>query len=134
MKHLQTIWLIMAQFKAFTRGRLHPTLPLAGKRLWSSHSGKAQLSKKGKPDYMTQHQNGGQIQISGECCSKPFYQYYYVCISFEQMHAWIFDSFYFTATHSHPTHHSKGSIWFSFFSIVISFVIHLRYSFKTLYI
>ena len=48
MKHLQTIWLIMAQFKAFTRGRLHPTLPLAGKRLWSSHSGKAQLSKKGK--------------------------------------------------------------------------------------
>ena len=68
----------MAQFKAFTRGRLHPTLPLAEKRLWSSHSGKAQLSKKGKPDYMTQHQNGGQIQISGECCSKPFYQYYYV--------------------------------------------------------
>ena len=72
MKHLQTIWLIMAQFKAFTRGRLHPTLPLAEKRLWSSHSGKAQLSKKGKPDYMTQHQNGGQIQISEECCSKPF--------------------------------------------------------------
>ena len=48
VKHLQTVWLIMAQFKAFTRGRLHPTLPLAEKRLWSSHSGKAQLSKKGK--------------------------------------------------------------------------------------
>ena len=73
VKHLQTVWLIMAQFKAFTRGRLHPTLPLAEKRLWSSHSGKAQLSKKGKPDYMTQHQNGGQIQISGGYCSKPFY-------------------------------------------------------------
>ena len=87
MKHLQTIWLIMAQFKAFTRGRLHPTLPLAVKRLWSSHSGKAQLSKKGKPDYMTQHQNGGQIQISGECCCKPFYQYYCAHISFEQIHA-----------------------------------------------
>ena len=41
----------MAQFKAFTRGRLHPMLPLAGKRLWSSHSGKAQLSKKGKLDH-----------------------------------------------------------------------------------
>ena len=41
----------MAQFKAFTRGRLHPTLPLAEKRLWSSHSGKAQLSKKGKLDH-----------------------------------------------------------------------------------
>ena len=77
VKHLQTVWLIMAQFKAFTRGRLHPTLPLAEKRLWSSHSGKAQLSKKGKPDYMTQHQNGGQIQIqiSGGHCIKPFYQY-----------------------------------------------------------
>ena len=101
MKHLQTIWLIMAQFKAFTRGRLHPTLPLAEKRLWSSHSGKAQLSKKGKPDYMTQHQNGGQIQIqiSGGHCIKPFYQYVLLYVSFEQMHAWLFDSFYFTATH-----------------------------------
>ena len=96
----------MAQFKAFTRGRLHPTLPLAEKRLWSSHSGKAQLSKKGKPDYMTQHQNGGQIQISGEYCSRPVSTY----VSFEQMQAWLFDSFYFTATHFHPTHHSKGSI------------------------
>ena len=25
-----------------------------------------------KRDYMTQHQNGGQIQISEECCSKPY--------------------------------------------------------------